>query len=399
MKMPAVTLPGLLYVGDVPVESSYHGSALLYRLLQNYPGDRLQIVEAGLHASLPERRLKSVQYHFHQLPLARLHYTRFAKLYVSLVSLSATRRAAVLLPLCSGFKPEAILTVTHGYSWITAARLAQKLAVPLHLICHDDWPRIAMIADALRNWLDAKFGRVYRQANSRFCVSPFMVEAYERRYTVRGVVLYPSRAPDCRVFASPPERLGRNDHRFTCAFAGTVNYAGYVELLNGLAKTLRDVDGQLLIFGPLGAQQARAMGLTEANMEVRGLLNSAKLIMRLREEGDALFVPMSFAAAAKANMQISFPSKLADYTAAGVPLLICGPDYCSAVRWARENPGVAEVIMNEDPAELATAVNRLRDPAHRIALAKTALQKGDQFFSHAAAEKVFLQALLAGRSA
>ena len=55
-------LPRLLYVGDVPVECSYHGSALLYRLLQKYPVDRLRIIEAGLQASRPDRRLKAVSY-------------------------------------------------------------------------------------------------------------------------------------------------------------------------------------------------------------------------------------------------------------------------------------------------------------------------------------------------
>ena len=47
------------------------------------------------------------------------------------------------------------------------------------------------------------------------------------------------------------------------------------------------------------------------------------------------------------NMEMAFPSKLADCTATGLPLLIYGPAYCSAVTWARENPGVAEVVETE----------------------------------------------------
>ena len=31
----------LLYVGDVPVEASYHGSALLHRLLSGHPHEKL----------------------------------------------------------------------------------------------------------------------------------------------------------------------------------------------------------------------------------------------------------------------------------------------------------------------------------------------------------------------
>src|SRR3990172_2559124 len=55
-------LPRLLYVGDVPVESSYHGSALLHRLLASYPSDRLRVVESSLGVSRSERRLPGVQY-------------------------------------------------------------------------------------------------------------------------------------------------------------------------------------------------------------------------------------------------------------------------------------------------------------------------------------------------
>ena len=46
--MPEGPLPRLLYLGDVPVEASYHGSALIYRLLQHYPVDRLMIIESNL---------------------------------------------------------------------------------------------------------------------------------------------------------------------------------------------------------------------------------------------------------------------------------------------------------------------------------------------------------------
>ena len=57
-RMPDGALPRLLYLADVPVEASYHGSALMYRLLQRYPADRLRVVEGNLftrHRSPPAR--------------------------------------------------------------------------------------------------------------------------------------------------------------------------------------------------------------------------------------------------------------------------------------------------------------------------------------------------------
>jgi hypothetical protein len=84
-----------------------------------------------------------------------------------------------------------------------------------------------------------------------------------------------------------------------------------------------------------------------------------------------LYVPMSFEPDDRPNMEISFPTKLADYTAAALPILIQGPPYCSAVRWSREYPFSAEVA--ESPADLAGAVERLENPEHRWRLAEGAV--------------------------
>jgi len=69
--------PGLLYVGDVPVESTYHGSALLHRLLASYPTEKLTIIETGTTASQPARRLPNVRYVSYPIGEQRWLNTRF----------------------------------------------------------------------------------------------------------------------------------------------------------------------------------------------------------------------------------------------------------------------------------------------------------------------------------
>src|SRR5262245_48018198 len=72
------TVPRLCYVGEVPVECSYHGSALLWRLLENYPPKDLLIVE-GIHRSSVARRLPGVRYiHPATLGISRMLRTRYA---------------------------------------------------------------------------------------------------------------------------------------------------------------------------------------------------------------------------------------------------------------------------------------------------------------------------------
>jgi glycosyltransferase involved in cell wall biosynthesis len=385
----------LLYVGDVPVESTYHGSALLHRLLASYPAGKLTIIETGTTASQPARRLANAKYLSWPIAEQRWLNTRFHPQAVVWYSHRGTRIASKIAASLNGAGFDSILTVAHGFGWLAAARIAQTRGAPLHLMVHDDWPRAANVPNAFRNWLDRRFADVYVQAQSRLCVSPSMQSNYQERYGATAEVLYPCRASGLPQFSDPPQRLSHNDHQFTIAFAGTINSPGYTQALIALHEALVRVNGRLLIFGPLTADDARQTGLDLPNVTVGGLLSWPELMTRLREEADALFVPMSFDSSDRSNMEMAFPSKLADCTAVGVPLVIYGPSYCSAVRWANENPGVAKVI--EDPQGLGDAVHHLaNDPALRQALGLRALEIGEKYFAYDAVREVFNRALISG---
>jgi len=384
------TLPRLLYVGDVPVEASYHGSALLHRLLAGYTPEKLTVIETAAESD-PQRRLPNVNYISQPIAKQRWLNTRFHRYAVSWFTRSGERAAPRISQSLNGFGFESVLTVAHGFGWLAAARIASERNVPLHLMVHDDWPRVANVTAGFRQCLDEQFAKVYRQAHSRLCVSPAMRRDYCERYGRPADVIYPGRSAACPDFAEPPTRLSRNEKPFTIAFAGTINSNGYIRALLALQEALKPVGGRLLIFGPLTAVAAKQVGLNSTT-RVCGLLSSSELMVRLREEADALFVPMSFEPRDCVNMQMAFPSKLADCTAVGLPLLIYGPYYCSAVAWARENSGVAEVVDTEDG--LAPAVNRLANDADlRIALATRALEVGREYFSHERVQQVFNQAL------
>lgn len=379
----------MIYIGDVPVESSYHGSALIYRLLSDYPPERLTIIETATQSET-SRRLPQVNYLSYPIGKQRWLNTRFHPYVAAWFTQSGKRSAPKITQSLNGFAFESVLTVAHGFGWLAAAEIAQQRNVPLHLIVHDDWPRVANVAPAFRNWLDQRFGSVYRQAQSRLCVSPAMSRSYGERYGQPAQTIYPSRAATCPQHDEPPPRLAHNDHAFTVAFAGTINSNGYVLALVALQNALNSVGGRLLIFGPTTSAEAQQFGL--AGADVRGLLPATELLPILRDEADALFVPMSFDTADRNNMEMAFPSKLADYTATGLPLLIYGPTYCSAVIWARENSGVAKVVDSEP--DLRDAITDLaHNPDTRIALGRRALIAGRQYFTHDRAQQIFHQSL------
>ena len=388
-KQPIASLPNLIYIGDVPIECSYHGSLVLYRLLEDYPAGSLTVIETGTE-SMSAQRLTGVSYV--SLPMrSRWLDTRFHSLVLSWSMIRAARPD--FLNKLSELDFDAVVTVAHGLGWLLAAAVAGEAGVPLHLIMHDDWPRVANVPQQVRNWLDRSFARVYRQASSRMCVSPFMREDYSARYRCDAGVLYPSRAKNSVDFETVPTRVRPDNAQLTIAFAGTINSGGYVRVLRELSQSLSKISGRLLLFGPITQEAAKQHGLDDQHVVLGGLLPPSELIVRMRNDADALFVPMSFDRSERSNMEMAFPSKLADYTATGLPLLIYGPPYCSAVRWAQDNPGVAEVIAVEDPELLEAAIRRLAFPTTRLVMGQRAIEVGRTFFSHDAAQRTFHTAL------
>jgi hypothetical protein len=386
--------PRLLYLADVPVEASCHGSALIHRLLQDYPCGDLRVIEGSEAPSISSRRLEGVTY-FHSPPaMSRWMHTRMGRWVGTARTLRAESKAPGIRKSIGGFTPEAVLTVAHGDSWLTAARFAKQENLPLHLIVHDDWPEYSPVLPAFRNWAARSFANVYRGAASRLCVSPYMRDEYERRYGVSGDVLYPSRAKDSPVWSAPPDRLLRREGPFTCVYAGSINSVGYVQALQRLSSCIARLEGRLIIYGPTSPESLRQMGLEAPHITAGGMVPSSELIARCRDEADVLYVPMSFAPQDRAPMALNFPSKLTDYTSSGVPLLIVGAPDSSAVKWARENPGVAEVIDSEEESPLYTVLEHIkRTPAHAHRLGSEALRVGRSMFSHTVVSEVFLRAI------
>ena len=388
-------LPRLLYVGDVPVESTVAGSALLYRLLQNYPVDRLQIIETNIATSSAEKRLTNITYQTVSMVNQRMLNSRFTKAYSTLLLLAANYRLNPIKTLAQPFRPEAILTVAHGLSWLTAAALADALDIPLHLIVHDDWPSFTPVIDSFKTVAEKKFQAAYRQARSKFCVSPYMAEKYKENYGLEGTVLYPSRANDAPHFTSPPERVLDRRTAANFAYAGSIHSQGQANNLIALANVIRNHGGTLFIYSPLSSEGANQFGLDLDNIVQCPIIPSEQLIQELREKIDILFAPMNFDPGAKANMKLCFPSKLTDYTITGLPLLIWGPSYCSAIQWANSNPGVAETV--EDPSEESlekAVVKLLNDPEYRHQLAIAALNRGQEYFSHQSVQNQFYAQLI-----
>jgi hypothetical protein len=391
------TLPRLAYIGEVPVECTLHSSGLLYRLLQDYPADKLLIVESWPAISNAATRLPGVAYREFALWPKRGR-SRLRHLAATWLALSAAPNANRLRRSLGGFGPEAILTLAQGYSWLAAARLAEDAGLPLHLIVHDHWLSLLDVYPKIKPWLDQRFGRLYRGAASRLCVSPFMEEEYRHNYHIAGEVLYPSRPKDCNSFDGAPRSYHKNGGPLVGAYAGRILIPGYARMVVDLAKCLEARGGTLLLFGPYSPKDLRRWGLDRQNVFPQGVASPPDLISRLRERADFVFVPMAFdAGKADYNMRVSFPCKLVDYTATGLPILVWGPEDCSAVRWSRLYAPVAEVVATPEAGAVEAALQRLEQSRHRERLGRASAELGEKLFAYHAGVETLFRALVNGR--
>jgi hypothetical protein len=384
-------IPRLLYLGDVPVEASFHGSILLYRLLQEYPPDRLFIIERG-QASLPARRLPGVKYGF--IPRKTLH-PQMSRFELFTAGIGETGELERLLEQAGTDGVDGVLTVAHGTGWMAAYRLANKLSLPLHVICHDDHVRGVSRWPILRQWGEYSFSRMYASAKSRLCVCHGMEQEYYRRYGKKGTVLYPNRDKNAPAAAAAPDRLLSETRRITAAYAGSLHMAECENALITLGQILRKCGGRLIVYGsyPEGVLSAEKIG--DAPIEVRSPLSSADLIKELRETADFLFVPLPFSPSDSIFVRTSFPSKLTDYTCVGIPMLFYAPEDSSLMQWSEKSGGAALCVTSNSPVEMESAVNRLRsEPALRWQLAQRSIEAGAKDFDYENAKNILFREIL-----
>lgn len=388
---PRSLLPRILYIGDVPVANAVGGELLLYRLFQRYPKDRLWVMSRE-----PSRvdLLQGVTCAIWRPALARLMTTRSFR-WASLVELYRAMGPSVRVShMIRGARPDAIVTVLHGSGWLMAWWAARRYRLPLAVIVHDDRQTIV---DTLPGWFRDRHAtlpmEVFREAAARFVISPEMREAYRGRGGVESAVLYPSLAAEAAIPAEPLGRVGDGSGARTFLYAGSVHSDGIVRQLMFLGREVAARGHRLLVLTPQAEALRQDRRMAGPGIEIRDPVAPEVCAEIMRNEADILVAGTD---SLSHSGRLLFPTKLVEYTAAGLPILLCGPADSAAVRWASGPPLRAEVV--PDPVAegaMAAAVERLAsDGALRLELARNALAEARERFSHDMVFGVFVEGIL-----
>lgn len=281
-----------------------------------------------------------------------------------------------------------VLTVAHGDVCMAALRFAKNHKLPLVTFFHDWWPDIPDVHNLFRRCLEKNFQRLYQGSTVALCVSEEMKLALGEHPSATVLPPIPKKTTrDSVLMGFAPDE----EKRFKIYYFGNLFEYGAM-----LAKALKELNGhgtiRLEVRGanPNWPQSFREDMRKKAlwkdfapRAELDGWLN----------EASAFLVAMVFDQPFRRRMETSFPSKLIEFAQLGKPLVIWGPEYGSAVQWARQG-NRALCITDPNPAALREALESLAVlPEERLRLSAAASHAAQTDFNPDKIQAQFLKVL------
>jgi glycosyltransferase involved in cell wall biosynthesis len=370
----------LLYVCDFPPSNFAGGPILMSRLLQDYPPDRIVVLTSSryLRVSPEEGRLTCAHIAFPttngwgRWGLGRMKnvidWLMIPVLTLVTIHLIRTRRI------------EVIMTIAHGRFFVVAALAGWITRTPYIVVMHDDkftpaerqsWVLKYVLRSSVR-WAFLRAGHIY-------AISPEMQQLLKSEYGVDSELQRPGTERDRRS-DSAMTRLSARPHSAVILFAGAITDA--VEdslkllaeiLVTGKLQVCGIQSAELHLYTQLSPERIRDWGWDHPSISVHGWVSQQEL-QGVLQSADILFLPFSFSERVRYAVESAFPSKTADYLAAGKPILVFGPPYSSLVHYGAQE-GFAEIVTEFSADALARGIhNIVASPEHRDTLASRALE-------------------------
>lgn len=393
--LPSAADPRILVLSAAVPQTWYAGSLLLYRLLQHYPADRLKAVGPVVQ---PASEVLACDYAaLRPAASSRLNLTRLAEINRSLQNVFGVG----LIPQArvdravGQFRANVVVTVMERLDYVEAAhRYCRRHRVPLVLIVHDRLESFDRVYGPFKAAQRRRIAAIYRDAAVRFCISPEMEQCLAREYGAPGTVLYPNRSEELTPRPAAESVTLKEPPKLTVAYAGAMSY-GYGERLRELMPTLAKTGMQLRLFS------RDELVVPIPGVAYAGAFRHPKEIWeRIKSECDAVWLPYSHHPEMRSLYETHFPSKLTEYLALGMPVLITGPEYATGVRWGLRNPAATLTVAGPSGETISAAVTRLRDDAAlRLQLASTVTDAGNADFDPQMIRQRFLENLRAAATA
>jgi glycosyltransferase involved in cell wall biosynthesis len=181
----------------------------------------------------------------------------------------------------------------------------------------------------------------------------------------------------------------------TLGFVGNPNY-GYGEQLVKMLPAFRAADARLIAYGQTPHGAAGELARASDVVELRGFVPTPEEAWQgVQRDCDAIIFPyLAPSGFMDPLYRVHFPSKLPEYLALGMPIVMVGPDSATGVRWARRHPAAVLLLEADARESWSGELRRLaRDGDLRARLAAAALSAGREQFDPVSIRREFLRVL------
>lgn len=368
----------LYVISSVRPEPSSAGQVILHRHLTEIPGLEYESYGHEPEVITPSSAIRRIMGRLSQTPAKRFAHDFWA--WREGRWLDALLPPSVPDPTCS-----VVVTVAQGDACGAAQRFAQKHRLPLVTFFHDWWPDMVSLHAPFREIMEQNFRDLYRQSQLALCVSEGM--RMELGSHPNAQVLYPIPSKGRQLHALP-----KSTNTLKVLYFGNLREYGTM-----MAQALHELKGHTQVrmeargANPNWPDSFRSVMAQEGmwhDFAPRDVLNS------WIQSADAFLVPMVFDPCMRRRMETSFPSKMVEMAQFGRPLVIWGPEYCSAVQWARQG-NRALCVTDPDPKVLRQELEKLASsPEEYQRLSCAAIDASRTDFSHERIQAKFLRSIM-----
>lgn len=277
-----------------------------------------------------------------------------------------------------------VLTVAQGNAYPAASKLAKRHGIPLISIFHDWSPDMTVAHSPFRFLLERRFRKLYIESQLALCVSEGMKSQLGDHPNAQ--VLYPIAAEG----TAQVQRPATGNQLKVLYFGNLYEYGPMLQRALIESQESRIVRIEARGAAPCWPETFRQQMLSESRWHEYAPRNEFQAWI---ESADAFLVPMVFDPSMRRRMETSFPSKLVEMAQLGKPLVIWGPEYCSAVRWASDGDR-ALCVTDPDPKALRIALEKLESSQEmRQRLSKASAKAAAMEFSPSKIQITFIEAL------
>jgi glycosyltransferase involved in cell wall biosynthesis len=357
---------------------------LMRRLFSGYPQDRLWVL-TSTQSQRATASYDPVPPHERQVSVPEIQIPRR---WIHKLALLLNR---LLIPwivwrgvqLTRKEKIEAIFTVPWDHFTISAYLIHAITRRPLYMYIMDDPAGTRRIGGLQPPLYALLMPRVVRAARRIWGVSQGVCKYFERTYAVTCLPLLP--LLDLEAFQrKSARRADRAESPFHIVFTGAI-YSAQVDSLRRLVRVINQESEhnrnsketmKLTLYTSSSATTLKKAALVGDNVHRDEVPQED--VPRVLAEADAAFLPLSFEPEMRHVVETSLPTKIAEYLAAGLPILAHAPSSSTVALYCREY-GCGVVVDEPDDAALRDALLQLRnDLALRRELSAKALEAASE---------------------